>query len=689
MVRTVSARLLMATVSMLALSVSVNAQETTGQTPSNDDPATTVETQSAPEKNIVLDAISVTARKNDTLAIDAPASISIVNQDELQRRQPDNLGDILRGMPGVDVSGGPRSTVQMPIIRGLTDDRVVIRVDGARANLNVGHKGGLFIDPEVLKQVEVYRGPASTMQGTGALGGVLALTTVDANDMLEPGEKIGARVKAGYTSVDDGMTWNGMAYGRPTGNTDMLVSITRKNTDDFKAGNGEEQPFTDDDYINGLFKGGVDINDVSRLTLSLQRYSDDHELPAAPDGTSVDNLTDRESTQTTAVIGYEYDDNANDWVDAEIRLYGMDNEIKEVRLSDGRDDRRDLQTIGLEGSNTVRFDLAGGELFTTLGGEVFRDSQEGRRDGEAISGLFPDAEMLISGVYIDNTYAVTERLELGAGVRFDSFDLSADDQEDRSDHAVSPRFSASYRVTSWMQPYVSYAEAFNAPSLTQLYNDGLHFAIPGPFPPDNFFVPNPDLEAETAKTWEFGSNFKTDDLIVGGDALRAKVAYFRNKVEDYIEQSTDIMAGTTTSSNLPEAKIKGFEAELSYDTGLVFAGIAVSRIRGENSQTGEYLSNISGDKVSVSGGYRFVDEGVVVGGRANMVDAQDRVPDDEDERDGYATFDLFANWNADEVVNGLTVNFGVDNILDQEYRTSAATLYEPGRNVKISASMKF
>ena len=140
---------------------------------------------------------------------------------------------------------------------------------------------------------------------------------------------------------------------------------------------------------------------------------------------------------------------------------------------------------------------------------------------------------------------------------------------------------------------------------------------------------------------------------------------------------------------MPEAEIKGFEAELTYDTGVVFAGLAAARIRGENARTGEYLSNISGDKVSVSGGYRFVDEGVEVGGRANMVDAQNRVPDDEDERDGYATFDLFANWHADEVVNGLTVNFGVDNILDQKYRTSAATLYEPGRNVKISASMKF
>ncbi len=688
MVRTTSARFLMATVSILALSISANAQQATSTQTQAADQTSGDGLKSMPEKTITLDAISVTASKTETLAIDAPASISIVDHAEIQRRQPDNLADILRGTPGVEIAGGPRSTVQMPIIRGLTDNRVVIRVDGARANLNVGHKGGLFIDPELIKQAEVYRGPASTMQGTGALGGVLALTTIDANDMLEPGEKIGARVKAGYTSVDHGMTWNGMAYGRPTDNTDVLLSVTRKNTDDFEAGNGEEQPFTDDDYVNGLLKAGLDINDVSRLTLSLQRYSDDHELPSAPDGTSISNLTDRESTQTTAVIGYEYDDSANDWVDAEVRLYGMDSDIHEVRISDGRDDKRELQTIGLEGSNTVRFDLAGGELFTTLGGEIFEDSQEGRRDGAPTPGWYPDAEMLISGVYIDNTYAVTDRLELGAGVRFDSFDLSADGQEDRSDQAISPRFSASYRVTNWFQPYVSYAEAFNAPSLNQLYNDGLHFSLGG-FGPDNFFVPNPDLDAETAKTWEFGSNFKADDLFVGGDALRAKVSYFRNKVEDYIEQSTDIMAGTTTSSNLPEAEIKGFEAELNYDTGVMFAGIAAARIRGENSRTGEYLSNISGDKVSLSGGYRFVDHGVEVGGRANMVDAQKRVPDGEDERDGYATFDLFANWQADDVVNGLTVNFGVDNILDQKYRTSAATLYEPGRNVKISASMKF
>ncbi|MCC9621060.1 TonB-dependent hemoglobin/transferrin/lactoferrin family receptor [Thalassospira sp. MA62] len=682
MAKSANAGLLLASVSLLALSVSAHAQNA-----NSSQPQATVESA---DGSITLDTISVIANKRDTTLVDTPASVSAVTEEEIQRRQPDNLGDILRGMPGVEIYGGPRSTVQEPSIRGLSGERVVVRLDGARANLNVGHKGRVFIDPEMLKSVEVYRGPASTMHGTGALGGVVALTTKDAYDFLDPGETVGARAKVGYSSVDHGLTTNGMVYGRPTQNSDVMLGMTRKGTGNFEAGNGEKQPNTDDDYINALFKGGIDINDASRLTMTLQRYTDDHEMPSAPDGTSLDNIVDRESEQTSLVIGYTYDDVSNDWVDAQVNAYGLRADINETRLSDGRHDERRLDTIGLDGSNTSRFDVGGGrELAVTLGGEIYQDSQEGRRDGAATPGWFPDADMLIYGAYVDSSLAVTDALDISAGVRFDAFDLSADGQDDRDDSAASPRFSASYRLTSWMQPYVSYAEAFKAPALTEMYNDGLHFATGVPFPPDNFFVPNPDLEAEKAKTWEFGTNFKADSVLQSGDAVRAKVAYFRNKVKDYINASTDIMAGTTTSSNIPEVMIKGFEAELTYDSGAVFAGLGLSRIRGENSETGENLDNIPGDKVSLSGGYRFVDQDLEVGGRANMVNHQNRVPDGQDEIDGYATFDLFASWDASDTVDGLTVNAGIDNILDHNYRTTNTTLYQPGRNFKIAASMKF
>jgi len=686
MVRTTSVRLLLATVSTLALNVAAHAEE----------PASTpaIETQTAESQNtpaaetaVVLDTITVTANKLETKVIDVPGSISVVDEEELERRQASDLSDILRGMPGVEVYGGPRSTVQEPIIRGLTGDRVVVRVDGARANMSVGHKGRFFFDPEVLKSVEVYRGAASTMQGTGALGGVIALTTKDANDLLEPGTNLGARVKVGYASVDHGLTTNGMVYGRPTENMDFLVSLTRESTGNFEAGDGDKQPYTDDDYINGLVKGGIDINDASRLTLTVQRYSDDHQLPAAPDsGAAVNStsnyLVNRESEETSMVLGYSYRDIGNDLIDANLNAYGMRTDLDEKRVSDGRHDERTLDTIGLDGSNTSRFDLSGRELAVTVGGEIYQDSQEGRRDGGAVSNLFPDADMTIYGVYVDNAFAVTDALDVTAGVRFDSYDLSASGQRSREDSAVSPRFSASYRVTEWMQPYVSYAEAFRAPAMTEMYASGYHF-------PGNNFVANPDLEAEKAKTWEFGTNFKSDNLFTSGDALRAKVAYFQNDIEDYIEQQGATFGSSETKSvNVPEAEIKGFEAEISYDTGLMFAGLAASRIRGENTRTGANLSNIPADKVALSGGYRFVDQSVEVGGRANIVDRLTHISSG-DEVPGYATFDLFVRWDADETLPGLSLNAGIDNLLDRNYQTADNGLYEPGRNVKISASMKF
>ncbi|MBC05052.1 TonB-dependent hemoglobin/transferrin/lactoferrin family receptor [Thalassospira sp.] len=686
MVRTTSVRLLLATVSTLALNVAAHAQEP-ASAPTTD--TQTTESQNAPaaETAVVLDTVTVTANKRDTKVIDAPASISVIDEDELERRQASDLSDILRGLPGVEIYGGPRSTVQEPIIRGLTGDRVVVRVDGVRANMSVGHKGRFFFDPEVMKSVEVYRGAASTMQGTGALGGVIALTTKDANDLLEAGENLGARVKVGYASVDHGLTTNGMAYGRPTENTDFLVSLTRESTGNFEAGDGNKQPYTDDDYINGLVKGGIDINDASRLTLALQRYSDDHQLPAAPDsGAAVNStsnyLVNRESEETSMVLGYSYHDSSNDLIDANVNAYGMRTDLDEKRVSDGRHDERTLDTIGLDGSNTSRFDLSGRELAVTVGGEIYQDSQEGRRDGVAVSNLFPDADMTIYGVYVDNAFAVTDALDVTAGVRFDSYDLSASGQRSREDSAVSPRFSASYRVTEWMQPYISYAEAFRAPAMTEMYASGYHF-------PGNNFVANPDLEAEKAKTWEFGTNFKSDNLFSTGDALRAKVAYFQNDIEDYIEQQGATFGSSETRSvNVPEAEIKGFEAEISYDTGLMFAGLVASRIRGENTRTGANLSNIPADKVALSGGYRFADQSVEVGGRANIVDRLTHISSGY-EVPGYATFDLFVRWDADETLPGLSLNAGIDNLLDRNYQTADNGLYEPGRNFKISASMKF
>ncbi|MFX4377517.1 TonB-dependent receptor plug domain-containing protein, partial [Acinetobacter baumannii] len=79
--------------------------------------------------------------------------VDVVGQEELERKQPVNLEDILRDIPGVSAAGGSRAAAQTPNIRGFGGQRVVTTIDGARQNFDAGHKGGVFIEPDMLKQV--------------------------------------------------------------------------------------------------------------------------------------------------------------------------------------------------------------------------------------------------------------------------------------------------------------------------------------------------------------------------------------------------------------------------------------------------------------------------------------------------------------------------------------------------------
>lgn len=78
--------------------------------------------------------------------------------------------------------------------------------------------------------------------------------------------------------------------------------------------------------------------------------------------------------------------------------------------------------------------------------------------------------------------------------------------------------------------FVSYGEAFRAPTMTEMFgNLNTRRALFN-------FRPNPGLKPETSKTREVGATLAFDDLLAGGDSLRAKVTYFREDVDDLIDQ---------------------------------------------------------------------------------------------------------------------------------------------------------
>ena len=134
----------------------------------------------------VLDQVVVTAAGFEQKLTDAPASISVITREELKKRPYITLVDAVRDLEGVDVGETSDKTGQKTIsIRGMGSDYTLILIDGRRQN-NHGDiypnsfGGNQFnhIPPlDMIERIEVIRGPASTLYGADALGGVINIIT--------------------------------------------------------------------------------------------------------------------------------------------------------------------------------------------------------------------------------------------------------------------------------------------------------------------------------------------------------------------------------------------------------------------------------------------------------------------------------------------------------------------------------
>jgi outer membrane receptor protein involved in Fe transport len=186
----------------------------------------------------VLEHIVVTATRIDTTLEDAARSIAVLDRMTIESMQPQSVAQTLLYEPNITVAGGPRAANQAVNIRGLSGNKVLQTIDGARQSFESGHRPGYFLDPELLASVEAVRGPVSSLWGSGALGGVVAQRTLRADDYLARGDNLGGFVKSGYNDNNGQSTTTAAVLGRAT-DTDWLLSAYYRDSDDIALGNGE------------------------------------------------------------------------------------------------------------------------------------------------------------------------------------------------------------------------------------------------------------------------------------------------------------------------------------------------------------------------------------------------------------------------------------------------------------------
>ena len=645
-----------------------------------------------------MDTVSVVATKSPHLTFDLPAMVTVVDVDEPAVAGASRIKDVLADVPGVEFSGSARRNGQNITLRGYGTEGIVILLDGVRQKFEAGHYGKFFVDPALLKRVEVVRGPSSTLYGGGGLGGVIAFETVSASDLLAPGENSGAALSVGSQSVND--EWMASATGfMRNERMDALASIVSRQSDDIELGDGSSLA-SDDEIVSGLFKLAYSLTPQSTLKASLQHYQNDSGEPNNPQSASSIDLYDKTTTATTVSLSYIYDNPANELLALTSRVYYTDTEVEERQKNSSRDLSRQLDNLGFSLENSSRFG-AGSELsqIFNYGFEFYSENQDGRDNtglqGEA--GGIPDAETDYWGVFIQDEIRLVGVAGLPGefliipGLRFDNYSIENAGGLSLDEDEVSPKLALSYAPQDWLMLFASYAHGFRAPNMTETFATGIHFSIPGQG--SNIFVPNPGLKPETNDTFEYGFGLQFRDLLSVDDSLRFKFSRFDTDADDFIDLEVDfsfvpVCCGTSRSVNVSQAELWGYEFEGAYDSRRWRFSLTYADVDGKNKETREYLTNITPATVTANIQLKVPEWGSTMGWRATFADDHDEVNAVSEERDSYQVHDLYYQWGS-RGANQLSINCGVDNIFDESYERVFAGSLEPGRNYRLQVNYQW
>lgn len=671
------------------------------------------------QDKVSLDTIEVSSSVTNNQNVDAY---------KVNVRNATLIKDVLRDIPGVYM-GGTNGYNQKIYMRGMNDRGLNVTIDGARQKGNTfHHNADLLIDPSIIKSVDVGVGVHSVVGTSGAMGGSVAFKTVDAADLLEDDETIGAKLNMGYASNNDSFSQGITLYGADEDRMfDFLGYFNHRGYDFGEDGDGRKIGGDGDDY-NYLLKLGARLGDYGRLQGSYEHMEYDGNYPMKaewPGGvdnkTGLRNLKESEYLRDTFTLNYTY--NPNDYVDLDINAYYTDHNL-DMTKNDKFGINTGVETFGTKVINKTKFETGSLDHTLVYGAEYYTSSayNDTKRNPKAAKNKtgnsigVPDDETKSLSLFIEDQMRYGG-LTIVPGVRFDYYELETiggkkGDPKGRSNYdwnEVSPAILVDYQTEFGLGMYASYAKLFRGPDVYEgirLNDENAKAAYDAP------------LDAETGDAYEVGLRYMADISDNSHISLSAK--YFYTDYENLIAEMSSPSSAYATRLNTGDATIKGYElaAKLfienltlgasysSQNTDYDVAELAKKAGRGDKSVYGSTLAyGDTGDKITFNAEYFVSPLDMFIGWNTIAFTSIDEYKDGTDQKidkPGYAVHDVYATWVPNSgKFKGLELNFGVYNIFDKTYAShnqrtldfSSAKVgsidWEEGRNIKLNVSYKF
>jgi iron complex outermembrane receptor protein len=461
----------------------------------------------AAQQPVQLDTLHVSVSSR-LPAASALRSVDIIDRAMIERLHMQNLADVIARALGTDVQS--RSPAQADLaLRGSTTEQVLILIDGVPVNdTQTGH---LHLDQavpiEAVERIEVLRGAASALYGSGAFGGIVNIVT-----RTDP--RLGARAEAGSSNS---FLMSATAGTRLRETAPLTASIERSTSDGHRAGTDYETTVARASFMAPAGGGSVraDVGVAERAFGAAQFYAP---FPTAFEKTRV----------LTGAIAYE-------------RLFGRVSIEPRASIRRHHDDfvlKRDTPSFyhnvhaATDAGGGVVIRIPAAILTTALGGETYHSSIRSTNLGdhdETRGAVFGEA---VAGGE-DRGYTASAGLRLDHSSTFGDF--------------LSPSFAAGLQVGSRLHLRASAARAFRAPTWTDRYYS------------DPANRGDSTLAVERAWSYEAGAG------ITAGHGVTADITGFRRTVTNAIDWVRPDTAPASTPwqiVNIQDATFDGAELAL-------------------------------------------------------------------------------------------------------------------------------
>lgn len=641
---------------------------------------------------------------------DTPVAITVIDKEEIDDRQASTIAELIDSVPGVTLVNGSTPSGSGINIRGFganatfgTDQKVAIVIDGAQTGAEELYRIGtqLFTDPFLFRSVAVQRGTVGSFEyGTGIVGGIVLLETVDPSDITggEPG--FGGALTLGGATNKDAFNGSGTLAFQASENFEVLANFSYREQDDQVDGAGDTIGNSALELPSYLLKARYTAGDHSLTASYTQTDTAERDVPYDTFFTTTDAFgnVDRDITSQTGSLIYAFSP-GTDLIDLEVALTYANQEIDSsyVPGSSALESNPFFGPVVIalgdadHGFETIRGTIKNSSFIET--GSVTHDLRYGvdvfqrdRVDEEAAPGG-TDTRW---AVFIVDDIGLTPNLFFTPALRYESSEIEGSIPDP---NAPPPNPFAPPMPTPEIDVSVDNAALVGGASLRYEFDNG--FSVFGSYAYTESLPIIDDLEnavfieqPEIANTWEAGFSYDTVGLLRDDDIFAVKLNYFNTVLDDI-----------TSYSGADEVSLDGVEIEGSYAARAGFyIDFNANIVNGEETQTSGTVidwDRAPQDSVRFTVGQRIGQtmdlsaEVLSVFDRDYTLSFTDGVANITD-ADGFSIVNLRATITPQEgFLKNTQIRVGVENAFDKEYRPFLATRNQPGQNIKLTLTQLF